>query len=189
MGPQTRYEALRAYLLDGEPAAAVAQRFGYTTAGLHSAVADFRAGAKNFFLDARRGPKTAPGKDAARTRIIALRAQRYSIDEIAAELAAEGIGLNRTGISEVITEAGLPRIWRRPEAARGGPRRQDLPRARALAADDYAALPAEAPTRMAGLLLALPDLLALDLPALVTAAGYPAPATSPRSTTCSVCWR
>ena len=56
VGPQTRYEALRAYLLDGEPAAAVAERFGYTTAGLHSAVADFRAGAKNFFLDARRGP-------------------------------------------------------------------------------------------------------------------------------------
>ncbi|MDT2008604.1 hypothetical protein FXW78_38285 [Rhodococcus opacus] len=157
-GPQTRYEALRAYLLDGEPAAAVAERFGYTTAGLHSAVADFRAGAKNFFLDARPGPKTAPGKDAARTRIIALRAQGYSIDEIAAELAAEGIGLNRTGISEVITEAGLPRIWRRPEAARGGPRREDLPRARALAADDYAELPADAPTRMAGLLLALPGL-------------------------------
>ncbi|MDT2006063.1 hypothetical protein FXW78_17600 [Rhodococcus opacus] len=58
---------MRAYLLDGEPAAAVAERFGYTTAGLHSAVADFRAGAKNFFLDARPGPKTAPGKDAART--------------------------------------------------------------------------------------------------------------------------
>lgn len=173
VGPQTRYEALRAYLLDGEPAAAVAERFGYTTAGLHSAVTDFRAGAKNFFLDARPGPKTAPGKDAARTRIIALRAQGYSIDEIAAELAAEGIGLNRTGISEVINEAGLPRIWRRPEAARGGPRREDLPRARALAADDYAQLPTDAPTRMAGLLLVLPDLLAVDLPALVTAAGYP----------------
>ena len=172
-GPQTRYEALRAYLLDGEPAAAVAERFGYTTAGLHSAVADFRAGAKSFFLDARPGPKTAPGKDAARTRIIALRAQGYSIDEIAAELAAEGIRLNRTGISEVITDAGLPRIWRRPEAARGGPRRDTLPRARALAAEDYPDLPADAPTRMAGLLLALPDLLALDLPALVAAAGYP----------------
>ena len=172
-GPQIRYEALRAYLLDGEPAAAVAERFGYTPAGLHSAVADFRAGARNFFVDARPGPKSAPGKDAARNRIIALRAQGYSVDEIAAELAAEGIGLNRTGISEVITEAGLPRIWRRPEAARGGPRREDLPRARALAVDDYAKLPAHAPTRMAGLLLALPDLLALDLPALVSAAGYP----------------
>ena len=42
-GPQRRYEALRAYLLDGEPAATVAQRFGYTTTGLYSAVRDFRA--------------------------------------------------------------------------------------------------------------------------------------------------
>ena len=92
-GPQTRYEALRAYLFDGEPAATVAARFGYSTAGLTSAVADFRAGARSFFLDARPGPKSAPGKDAARTRIIALRAQGYSIDEIAAALAAEGTGL------------------------------------------------------------------------------------------------
>ena len=42
-GPQRRYEALRAYLLDGEPAATVARRFGYTTTGLYSAVRDFRA--------------------------------------------------------------------------------------------------------------------------------------------------
>ena len=172
-GPQTRYEALRAYLFDGEPAASVAARFGYSTAGLNSAAADFRAGARSFFLEARPGPKTAPGKDAARTRIIALRAQGYSIDEIGAVLAGEGVGLNRTGISEVITEAGLPRIWRRPEAERGGPRRDVLPRARVLTDTDYAALPAAAPTRMAGLLLALPDLLALDLPALAAAAGYP----------------
>jgi len=172
-GPQRRYEALRAYLHDGEPAAAVAARFGYTTAGLHSAVADFRAGARDFFTDARPGPKTAPGKDAARARIIALRAQGYSIDEIAAALTREGIGLNRTGINEVITEAGLPRIWRRPEALRGGPRREDLPRARALDTGDLTALAGTAPTRMAGLLLVLPDLLALDLPALAAAAGYP----------------
>ena len=39
--------------------------------------------------------------------------------------------------------------------------------------DDYPDLTAEAPTRIAGLLLTIPDLLALDLPALVRAAGYP----------------
>jgi len=38
---------------------------------------------------------------------------------------------------------------------------------------DFAQLPARSPTNMAGLLLAIPDLLALDLPALVAAAGYP----------------
>ena len=72
-GPHRRYEALRAYLLDGQPAADVAARFGYTTAGLHSAVADFRAGSRDFFTDSRPGPKTAPGKDAARARILELR--------------------------------------------------------------------------------------------------------------------
>lgn len=172
-GPHARYEALRAYLLDGRPAADVAARFGYTTAGLHSAVADFRAGSRDFFTDARPGPKKAPGKDAARARIIELRAEGHSIDEIAAVLTREHIGLNRTGINEVITEAGLPRIWRRPDAARGGPRREDVPRARALEAGEVTDLPADAPTRLAGLLLTLPDLLELDLPALVRAAGYP----------------
>ena len=179
-GPQRRYEALRAYLLDGEPAATVAQRFGYTTTGLYSAVRDFRAnrgGARDFFADPRPGPKTAPGKDAARARIIELRAQGHSIDEIGTVLAREGVALNRTGIHEVITEAGLPRIWRRRDAARGGPRREDLPRARALADEDYPDVTGQLtgghPTRLAGLLLALPDLLALDLPGLVDAAGYP----------------
>ncbi|MGB8384934.1 MAG: hypothetical protein WCG47_27475, partial [Dermatophilaceae bacterium] len=172
-GPHRRYVALRAYLLDGQPAADVAARFGYTTAGPHSAVQDFRAGARDFFTDSRPGPKTAPGKDAARARILELRAESYSIDEISAVLTREQIPLNRTGISEVIAEAGLPRIWRRPDAARGGPRREDIPRARALQPSEVTGLPADAPTRMAGLLLTLPDLLALDLPALVTAAGYP----------------
>jgi hypothetical protein len=164
---------LRAYLLDGEPAVSVAARFGYTVAGLHSAVADFRAGSRDFFPESRPGPKHAPGKDAARERIIALRAEGYSIDEIGVVLARERIGLNRTGISEVIAEAGLPRIWRRPDAQRGGPRRDDLPRARALQPDDYDALATGAPSRLAGLLLAIPDLLALDVPGIVRRAGYP----------------
>src|SRR5207342_1889235 len=68
VGPQRRYEALRAYLLDGQPAATVTERFGYTITGLHSAVRDFRAGARDFFTDPRSGPKQAPGKDAARAR-------------------------------------------------------------------------------------------------------------------------
>ncbi len=115
-------------------------------AGLLSAVRDFRAGANDFFADTRPGPKHAPTKDAARQRILALRAEGYSIDEIAATLRTERTPLNRTGISEVITEAGLPRIWRRPDAQRGGPHRSDLRRARIL---DLTDLPATAPTQMA----------------------------------------
>jgi transposase-like protein len=86
---QRRYEALRAYLAEGLPAAEVAARYGYTTQALHSAVRDFRAGRRDFFVTARPGPKIAPAKQAAHARIIQLRAAGHSIDEIAAALTAE----------------------------------------------------------------------------------------------------
>ena len=41
---------------------------------------DFRGGAREFFVSGKPGPKTAPGKDAARARIIELRAAGHSID-------------------------------------------------------------------------------------------------------------
>ena len=110
---------------------------------------DFRGGAREFFVSGKPGPKTAPGKDAARPRILELRAAGHSIDEIAGALAAEGTPLNRTGIAEVIAAEGLPRMWRRPDAERGGPAREIQARAGAL---DFAALPARAETRLAGLL-------------------------------------
>src|SRR5664280_1098236 len=162
---QRRYEASRAYLHDGEAAAAVAQRFGYTTAALNSAVRDFRAGGQEFFLTVTPGPKSAPGKDAARARIIELRADGHSIDEIAVALTADGLALNRTGIAEVIAEHGLPRLWRRPDIVRGGPRREVLPRAELL---DFSQLPDRSATTMAGLLLTIPDLLPLDKATLNT---------------------
>jgi hypothetical protein len=133
-------------------------------------VRDFRAGAREFFTVGRPGPRTAPGKDAARPRILELRAAGHSIDEIAAALAAEGTPLNRTGIAEVIADEGLPRLWRSPDAERGGPAREIQARAEAL---DFAALPERAETRLAGLLLAIPDLIALGVPEMVAAAGYP----------------
>jgi hypothetical protein len=61
-------------------------------------------------------------------------------------------------------------MWRRPDAERGGPARETQARAEAL---DFTALPARAETRLAGLLLAIPDLIALGVPDMVTAAGYP----------------
>src|SRR5438876_10301320 len=64
-----RYEALRAYLAEGLPAAEAAARSGYTPASLLSAVRDFRAGAREFFVTGKPGPRTAPGKDAARPKI------------------------------------------------------------------------------------------------------------------------
>jgi len=171
-----RYEALRAYLYEGLPAVDAADRYGYTEASLLSAARDFRAGRREFFLTPRPGPKTAPAKEAARAKVIELRRAGHSIYEIAAALARTDAPLNRTGVAEICAEEGFPRLWTRPAAERGGPRREELPRAEVA---DFTALPAQAETRVAGLLLAIPDLLALDLPGLVQAAGYPSTAKIP----------
>ena len=125
-----RYEALRAYLWEGASAAQVAARFGYTEASVLSLARDFRAGDRDFFAQARPGPRSAPAKQAARGRIIELRLAGHSVDEIAVVLRVEGIPLNRTGIGEILAEEGLPRLWPRPHAARGLPRRENLTRTR-----------------------------------------------------------
>ena len=177
---QRRYEALRAYLFEGRPAAAAAA-FGYSTETLHSMVRDFRAGRREFFLAPRPGPKVAPGKERARARIVELRRAGHSIDEIAQALEAEGTPLNRTGIAEVVAEEGFPRLWRRLHALRGAPGRETLPRSGVI---DFERFGEPAESKHAGLLLAVPDLVALDLPAIVAAAGYPGTTVVPA--TCSI---
>jgi transposase len=173
---QRRYEVLRAYLLEGLTAAEAASRFGYTAASVASMVRDFRAGRRDFFTDTKPGPKSAPAKDAARARIIELRRAGRSAYEIAQILAAEGTKLNRTGVAEVLAEEGFPRLWPRPHAERGLPRRETQPRTGVV---DFAQWPEHLDTGFAGLLLTIPDLVALDLPGLVRTAGYPGTSVIP----------
>ncbi len=154
----------------------MASRFGYTPASVQSMARDFRAGRRDFFTDTKPGPKSAPAKDAARARIIELRRTGRSAYEISQILAAEGTKLNRTGVAEVLAEEGFPRLWPRPHAERGLPRREPQPRTGVL---DFADWPRHLDTGCAGLLLTIPDLVALDLPGLVRAAGYPGTSVIP----------
>jgi hypothetical protein len=182
---QRRYEALRAYFTEDLTVEQAGARAGYTRASMASLLRDFRAGKLELFAPpGKPGPKTAPAKDRARARAVELRRAGLSVHVISARLRAEGTPLNRTGVGQVLAEEGFGRLLRGPAPeASASPatagRDTRLPRAAVL---DFAAVPARAETRLAGLLLAIPDLVALDLPALTRAAGYPGtsviPATS-----------
>ncbi len=107
--------------------------------------------------------------------MVELRRQGLSTYEISARLSAERTPLNRTSVAEILAEEGFGRLIRHPEpehsVSPATPGRDtSLPRAQAI---DFAAWPARLETTKAGLLLAVPDLVTLDLPALVSAAGYP----------------
>jgi hypothetical protein len=173
---QRRYEALRAYLYEGLPLQQAAEATGYTRAAVASLVRDLRAGRLTVFAPpGTPGRKRAPKKDAARGRVIELRQAGLSAHEISARLAREGTPLGRSAVSDILRGEGFGRLVRgpAPEASTSPATSGRDTRLPAAAIIDFAALPTRAYTTMAGLLLAIPDLVALDLPALAAAAGYP----------------
>ena len=174
---QRRYEALRAYYLDGLTYAEAGRRFGYTRWAMIDLARQHRAGKLALFAPPGRPgrPAGAPRKDAVRTRVIALRRQGLSVYEISARLTVAGTPLNRTSVGEILAEEGFGRLLRHPEPeASTSPgtagRDTHLPRAKVI---NFPAWPERLDSVRAGLLLVLPDLVALDLPELVRAAGYP----------------
>src|SRR6266508_1391799 len=170
-----RYEALRAW-------------FGYTRWAMVNLVREWRAGRLELFAPPRRPgppPGVAPAKERARGRVIGLRRQGLSTYEIAARLAAEQTPLNRTSVGEILAEEGFGRLLRGPAPAEStspatAGRDTRLPRASVI---DFAAWPHRLDTTRAGLLLVLPDLVALDLPGLIRRAGYPSTRVIP-----ATCW-
>jgi transposase len=164
---QRRYEALRAYFVEGASAETVADRFGYTRSSVETLVRDYRAGRLELFASSRPGPRTQPKKDRARALVVAMRAEGRTLAEIGRALEAAGASLSRTAIWEILAEAGM---GRRPTPATAPA--AVAPKTRRLRASDWPRIGA-LQSEHAGLFLLVPELVELDLPALAAAAGYP----------------
>jgi transposase len=183
-----RYEALRAFFVDGLTYQQAADRFGYTRWAMVNLVREWRAGRLELFAPPRKPgppPGAAPAKERVRGRVIQPRRQGLSTYEISARLAAEHTPLNRTSVGEILAEEGFGRLLRGPadqtstSPATSG-RDSRLPRAAVL---DFSTWPRRLDTTRAGLLLVIPDLTALDLPGLAAKAGYPGTRAIP-----ATCW-
>jgi len=178
---QRRYEALRGYFVEDLSAAQIAERFGYTKASVQTLISQYRdADPAELFAVSRPGPKRQPKKDAARERVLALRRQRHGIEEIVAELARAGTPLSRTAVWEILREEGLSRMPKPPAPPEAGPKPERLtaPKVRVLSDQDWPSQ-GSVQTQHAGLFLLVPELVALDLPGLVKAAGWPSTSQLP----------
>ena len=107
---QRRYEALRAYLHDDEPAEVVADRFGYTPATVRQLASQLRAGRLELFADARPGPKGPRKQPKIRQRVLELRARDLSITQIAAILTDEDMPVSHDTVWQVLQAEGLERL-------------------------------------------------------------------------------
>lgn len=170
-----RYEALRAYFVEEQSASEIAERFGYTKASVQTLVSQYRqADLAELFAATRPGPKSQPKKDAARERVIRLRRERHGLEEIVAELQRAGTPLSRTAVWEILGQAGLARMPKPPRKPEQPPAPEQLHAAKVHVLEE-AEWPVEGSiqTAHAGLFLLVPELVSLDLPGLVSAAGWP----------------
>ncbi|HVC07784.1 MAG TPA: hypothetical protein VND98_09405 [Solirubrobacterales bacterium] len=167
---QRRYEALRAYFVEGASAQQVAERFGYARSTVETLVRDHRAGRLSLFASSRPGPRGAPRSGRARDLVLALRRAGRSLAEIERATKEAGRPLGRTAIWELCAEAGLGRL-EEVDPQSGEPVAL-APKARPLEAGEWPTEGALA-SEHAGLFLLVPELVELELDALVSAAGYP----------------
>jgi len=111
---QKRYEALRASFVDRLPAAAVAERFGYSVAYIHLLRHQFTTGKIDFSEPVAEG-SAARYRVTAETRrkIRAWREQNLSAGEIAQLLSEEGVDISVRTVERVLAEEGFPKLPRR----------------------------------------------------------------------------
>src|SRR4051794_33231292 len=169
---QRQYEALRAYVVEGQPGPEVAERFGYTYGSFRVLVCQFRKDPNRcFFLAPDKGPHVAPKKQALRQSVITLRKQNLSIYDISRTLAAQDQPISPVAVGQLLKEEGFARLPRRDD--------QDRPlTAHPLPADvaDVGQLdlsPRTVHTKFGGLFLFLPTLATLPFDHIIRSAGLP----------------
>jgi transposase len=172
-GPKQRqYEALRAYFVEGLPSGKVAKTFGYSESAFHVLCHHFRRDPNPvFFVVPHKGPQTQPKKSAARDLIVQLRKQNHSVYEISEALKEQQHPLSPTAVREVLKSEGfsaLPRRMDDERPERPGPSIEAVADVR-----EFSLTPRRFTTACGGLFLFVPDMVRLDIEAMVTAAGLP----------------
>jgi hypothetical protein len=159
---QRKYEALRAYFVEGRSSQDVARDFGYSPGSFRVLCHEFRSDPQPvFFVSPRRGPQEQPKKSAARDRVVELRKRNYSIYEISRAVKEEGHALSPTAVGEVLKTEGFAPLPRRldeerPERVR--PTIEPVADVRAFSLE-----PRTFTTSCGGLFLFVPDLVRLGI--------------------------
>ena len=171
---QRQYEALRAFLVDEEPSAEVARRFGYSPGAFRVLCYQFRHDPQKraaFFRLPQRGPQSSPARDRVRDLAVAMRKRSLSVYDMQRELAAAGHTISINSLTVLLREEGFSRLPRRADDERPvtvKPEVADVADVRRLNLS-----PCSFRTPLAGLFLFVPLLDRIDLQAVVTTARLP----------------
>ena len=103
-----QYEALRAYYVEGLSSGEVADRFGYRPGSFRVLAHQFRQDPERaFFLASERETKPHSKRQRLRDRVVALRKQNLSVQDISRSLTYDGQPLSPATVSTILQEVGL----------------------------------------------------------------------------------
>src|ERR1022692_2589746 len=171
---QRQYEALRAFLVEEEPSADVARRFGYSPGTFRVLCHQFRHDPQNrasFSRQPQRGPQSTPARDRVRDLAMAMRKRNLSVYDMQRELAAAGHTISINSLSVLRREEGFSRLPRRADDERPATVKPEIADVADVRHLDLS--PNGFRTPLAGLFLFVPLLDRIDLDAVVTAARLP----------------
>lgn len=169
-----QYEALRAFFVDRQPSALVAQRFRYSPGFFRVLCHQFRHDAAKraaFFRQPQRGPRSAPARDRVRDLVVAMRKRNLSVYDIQRELTAAHHSLSINSLTLLLREEGFSRLPRRADDERPATVRPEPAAVADVRRLDLS--PRSFRTRLGGLFLFVPLLQPIDLPGVVAQAGLP----------------
>lgn len=179
---QKRYEALRASFVDELGAKAVAQRFGCSVHTINALRRDFLSGSlPPLFLPLSKGPKQPrPATLQCKGRIIELRKQNYSIDEIEEVLLREDVAITSKTIHQVLREEGFAKLFRRTHAERRAALQMAKEPAEPAKVKDFAAHDFVR-TSYGGIFLFIPLILEMKLDSIFRETGFYGSGQIPRT--------
>jgi len=171
---QRRYEALRASFVDRLPAAAVADRFGYSPGYIHLLRHLFRSGKIDLHEPAPEGktPRRRVPRE-VRDKIRAFRERRLSAGEITQLLSEEGVEISVRTVERVLAEEGFEKLPRRTRLKVGlTVKGASVPqKAQAISLSELEGQRFDSDA--AGIFLFAPFIAELDLDSVVRTAGLP----------------
>ena len=177
---QKQYEALRMYYLEGIDAATVAARFGYTRRGFTTIASGFtkklKAGKSKdlFFLENKKGRKTAQNTLTAKDVIISLRKKNYSVEDIKVALDSKQMGVSEKSIYNIIANEGFSKL---PRRTRQEKQQKELPQIQAEKSVALSFANEGFKSSSAGILCLLPYINKYGLDKIIAQSNYPQTST------------
>jgi transposase len=170
---QRRYEALRAYFLENLTEKEAAERFGYSLYTFQALVSKFKRGEISLFSLKKSGPKSRRTPDEVQERIVTLRKQGMSLQNIHQTLMEEGQKIGIITVGRILKDAGFSKLPRRTRREKGlteigtaipeAPKRLDF---QSLSGERF-------DCQVAGVYLFVPYLLGTGLPDLIKSSSFP----------------